>query len=256
MKRRHLLGLVYLVMGLVMECGFLSAQTEVKEKPPMYTYVSIWAMPRAQWPALEKDTSTDAILQKALASGGILGYGRDRTIVHQEDGWTHDDWWAATSMAGLMNVLDQIYASGNATNPVLSSATKHEDLILVSRFYNYRPGSWKNVYGHGGFYKLKANAPDDAIDMLSKNLFVPFFEKLMADGTIYEYEVDEEAIHTMNPDMFTLFYLCANAECLDKVNAALRAWQKASPLGGPTFSSMTDSNAHRDELLRADATYK
>ena len=35
----------------------------------MYTYVSIWAMPRAQWPALEKDTSTDAILQKALASG-------------------------------------------------------------------------------------------------------------------------------------------------------------------------------------------
>lgn len=256
MKRKLVLGLVCVVMGLVMGCGSLSAQTEVKEKPPMYTYVSVWAMPRSQWAALEKDTSTDAILQKALASGGIIGYGRDQTIVHQEDGWTHDDWWAANSMAGLFNVLDQIYKAGNATSPVLSSATKHQDYVLVSRYYNNKPGSWKNAYGHGGFYKLKPNAPDNALEMLSKNLFVPFFEKLMADGTIIEYDVDEQAIHTDSPSLFTIFYLCANAECLDKVNAALTTWQKESPLGGPTFVSMTEQDAHRDELSRGDATYK
>ena len=27
----------------------LSAQSEVKEKPPMYSYVSNWGIPRAQW---------------------------------------------------------------------------------------------------------------------------------------------------------------------------------------------------------------
>jgi len=235
-----------------------SAQmSEVKEKPRMYSYVGFWNIPRTQWAEMEKSDAADQkILQKAVDGGTLVGFGTDLNLVHQPDGPTHDDWWSSMSMAGLMNVLDQFYKNGSATSPVMASATKHWDGIYVSRYYNWHSGSWKDLYGHGSVYKLKADAPDDAVDVLSKNLFVPFFEKLLADGTIHEYEVDEEAIHTEDPNNFFVSYLAANPEGLDKVNAALRDALKASPLSGPAFGSMVDFTHHRDFLTRTNATYK
>ena len=235
----------------------LAAQSEVKEKAPMYSYVGEWAIPRAQWAEMDKTAAADdAMLQKALASGTIIGYGDDHVVVHQSDGITHDDWWSSMSMAGLMSILDQFYKSGNSMTPVLDSATKHFDAVYVSRYYNWKPGSWKGLYGHGSMYHLKADAPDDAVALLSKNLFVPFAEKLLADGTIVEYEMDVEAIHTDNPNTFFFYYLCSNAECLDKVNTALSAWMKNNPMGGPAISAMVDFSTHRDVLLRSNATFK
>ena len=49
------------------------------------------------------------------------------------------------SMAGVLNVLDQVYTSGSATAPVLATATKHWDGLFVSRYYNWHSGSWKGV---------------------------------------------------------------------------------------------------------------
>jgi len=230
---------------------------EVKEKPPMYSYVGFWTIPRAQWGEMAKnDVADQKILDKAMANGTIVGYGNDLNLVHQLDGPTHDNWWSATSMAGLLNVLDQFYKSGNATSPVLASATKHWDNITVSRHYNWHSGSWKDLYTHGSSYKLKSSAPDDAIETLSKDMLVPLLEKQLADGTIHEYEIDTEAIHTDAPGTFWIFYLAANAEGLDKVSAAVRDALKASPLNGSAFSSMSDSSEHRDYLVRTNATYK
>src|SRR5690348_5519090 len=77
------------------------AQSEVKEKPPMYTYVSNWALPRAQWGEIAKSNAgNEKILSNALASGAIVGYGNDEVLVHQEDGVTHDNFWSAMSQAG------------------------------------------------------------------------------------------------------------------------------------------------------------
>lgn len=235
----------------------LSAQTEVKEKPPMYSYVSNWAIPRAQWAEMDKSYAADLpILDKALAAGSLIGYGDDQILLHQSDGETHDDWWSSMSMAGLMNVLDQFYKSGNSTSSVLDSATKHWDNIYVSRYYDWKPGTWKGLYGHGSMYRLKADAPDDAVALISKSVVGPLMEKLLADGTIYEWEIDTEVIHTEAPGMFMVYYLCSNAECLDKVNAALRETAKANPLREPAMGSMIDYTTHRDVLLRSNATYK
>ena len=235
----------------------LSAQTEVKEKAPMYSYVGNWAIPRAQWAEMDKGAAADdAILQKALSSGTIIGYGNERTIVHQSDGLTHDDWWSSMSMAGLMTVLDQFYTSGNSTTPALESATKHTDTIYVSRYYNYKSGSWKGLYGHGSVYRLKADAPDNAVETIAKDIVGPLMEKMLANGTIYEWEIDTEAIHTEAPGMFFVYYLCSNADCLDKVNAGLREAGKANPLRGPAMSTMIDYTTHRDVLLRSNVTYK
>ena len=94
------------------------------------------------------------------------------------------------------------------------------------------------------------------MDELSKNLIVPLMEKMLAEGTIVEYEVDTQAVHTDAPGLFYILYLGANAEALDKVNAAIRESFKANPMGGPAFASMVESSQHRDALVRTNATYK
>jgi hypothetical protein len=249
-------GLCGLMFAL---CSFPSGaqQSEIKEKPPMYTYVADWQIPRAHWADMAKANSADnAILEKALADGTIVGYGNDEDLVHQADGETHDNWWSAMSMAGLIKVLDQFYTSPNVTSDALASATKHWDIIFVSRFYNWHSGSYKGGYTHVSEYRLKADAPDDAVETLSKNLVVPLLEKMLADGTILEYEVDTLAIHTEAPGDFWISYIVPKPEGLDKVDAAIREALKTQPLSGPAFGSMTVSSAHRDELIKGDGTYK
>ena len=231
--------------------------SEVKEKPPMYSYVSDWTIPRTQWAEMEKNNAADQpILSKALAAGTLVAYGDDASLVHQPEEATHDDWWSSMSLAGLLNVLDQFYKSGNAVSPVLSSATRHSDSIFVSRYYNWHSGSFKGAYTHVSEYKFKADAPEDGLALLSKNFIVPMFEKLLADGTLHEYEIDTEAIHTQSPNSFWIVYVTSSAEGMDKVNAALEAALKSSPFAGPTFGSMVDFSVHRDQLLRTNATFK
>jgi hypothetical protein len=256
-RGRFLAGVCVLGMAAAV-AGSARAQTsEVKEKPPMYCYIGNWDIPRAQWADMAKADEADRpILDKAMAGGTLVGYGNDVTMVHTANGGTNDQWWCANSLAGVVNILEQFYQSGSTTTPVLASATKHWDEVYVSRYYNWKTGSTKNGYTHVGRYKLKADAPEDAVESLSKNLVVPLLEKLLADGTIVEYEIDQEAIHTDAPGSFEIVYIAKDAAGLDKVQAAVESAIKTNPLGGSAFGSVTDSSGHRDELLRTNATYK
>lgn len=247
-----LLAAAMLAIGI----GAVQAQTaEVKEKPRMYTYFANWTIPRARWGDMEKGNAGDEkALGAALGGGTLVGYGDDATIVHQNEGPTHDTWWSAMSLAGVLDVLDTMMKGG--TPPVLASATMHSDAIFVSRFYNWQAGKYRGAYTHTAAYKLKADAPDDAVESISRHFIVPLMEKLLAAGAIVEYEVDEEAIHTESPDMFWVDYICPNSAGLDKANAALGEAMKANPLAGPALSSMVDFAPHRDYLLRTNAVYK
>jgi hypothetical protein len=233
-----------------------NAQTaEVKEKPPLYTYVGNFAIPRARWADMDKQAAADEkIMDKALADGTIVGYGNDVIQVHREDGETHDSFWSATSMAGVLKALEELHSVTGTS--VLSSATKHSDTLFVSHFYNWHAGSWKSAYTHGASYKLKSDAPDDAVETLSKSFIVPILEKALQDGVVSQYEVDEEAIHTEAPGTFWVFYICPKADGLDKVNAALGAALKEQPFAGSAIGSMVDFTAHRDYLALTNATYK
>jgi hypothetical protein len=250
-------GLCALAMSAVWASPARAQTSEVKEKPAMYSYVAFWNIPRAQWADMAKAAAADQkILDQAIANGTIVAYGNDVNVIHQPDGETHDAWWSAMSIAGVLNVLDQFYKSGGVASPVMVSATKHWDSIYVSRYYNWHSGSWKDAYTHGGYYKLKPDVPDDAVETLSKSLIVPLMEKLLADGTIHEYEIDTEAAHTEAPNAFWIFYITANAEGLDKVNAAVQKTLELKPWGSPAFASTVDFTAHRDHLVRTNATYK
>jgi hypothetical protein len=241
--------------GCVMSAG---AQTpDAKEKPRMYTYEAFWTVPRAKWNDWEKDDpATQKALDKALAGGTLVGYGADTVILHSEDGTTHDSWWSALSLAGTLDVLDSLEKSSTAPTSILTTASKHHDSLWVSHHYNWHAGSWKGAYTYASTYTLKADAPDDAVDVLADNVIVPIFEKLLADGTIVEYEIDTQAVHSDDPNLFALAYISPTAAGLDKVNAAIRAAIKSAPLGGTAFGAFVDWSKHRDYLTRTSATYR
>ena len=234
------------------------AQTaEVKEKPPLYTYAAYWNIPRAHWADMAKENATtDKVLDRAMANGGLVAYGDSESLVHTPEGATHISWWCATSMAGLLNTLDEFYKGGTVVSPVLTSATKHWDSVYVSRFYSLRAGSVKGGYIHGAAYKLKAEASGDSVEVLSKGFIVPLFEKLMAGGSVHAYQIAEQAIHTADPGEFFVFFVTPKAEGLDKVNAALAEAIHTNSLAESAIASMIDMSQHRDELSHGDSVFK
>ena len=250
-------GICAFAMAAVFAAPAGAQTAEVKEKPPMYSYIANWTLPRASWPDFEKGApTTQKVMEHALATGAIVGFGSDSRIIHAEDGNTHDNWFSGMSAAGVLNTLDELIKAGSATSPVIASATKHSDNLMVSRYYGWHAGSWKGAYTRYSGYTLKADAPDDAVDILAKGFLVPLFEKLLADGTIFEYEIDLEALHTDNPAEFSFLFMAPTAESLDKVSAALTEAMKKSPFAGPSIVGFSDFAKHRDSLWRSTVTFK
>jgi len=153
-------------------------------------------------------------------------------------------------------LLDQLMAGEVSGTPNAANPTKHWDEVYVSRYYNWKSGAYHNGYVHVSVYKFKADAPDDALDLLSQHMVVPVLEKLLAEGSIVEYEIDTQAIHTSAPGTFLIIYVTPTPEGLDTVNAATRANQKEHPLGVDAFGSFVDDSGHRDELLKGNGVFK
>ena len=246
---------------LGMAATLAGAQTDaVKERPRLYRYVSYWTFPRAHWDDFDKENATynQKVLAPALADGTLIGYGDEENQVHSAEGFTHANWWQANSIAGLMKVLEAFHRGGGSRSPLLVSSTKHWDQIYLSRFYNWKAGSWKGAYRYTATYELKPewSNPDEALRTLS-TFDVPLFEKLLADETIVEYELDREWIHTTDsPVKFVYVVVTPSAENLDKMTAVVRAAVGENSLIGPTFASMTVNQTPQIDILRITATYK
>jgi len=244
-----------LLAGLWPTTARAQQKMEVKEKPPMYSYVAEWEVARDKFKEIENQLGKNsAPMEKMLSDGAIVGFGTDVNLVHKEGESTHDIWWSSMSWASLMKV-DLTLRNSNADAPVLATG-KHFDRIYAARYYNWRSGSFTNGYTRVGIWKLKTDAPDNAVDQLSKSLYVPMFEKLLADGSIYEYEIDEEAIHTGDPSIFVIVVIANGPEGLDKLTAALGESLKGAPFALPAFGSWVDYAAHRDGLDLTTGTYK
>ena len=244
-----------------MTATLADAQTAaVKEKPLLYKYVSYWTFSRAHWGDVDKDNATTCqnILAPALADGTLVGYGDDENLVHFAERFTHANWWQASSRAGVMKVIEALHQGGSSSSPLLVRSTKHWDQVFVSRFYNWKAGSWKGAYGYKSTYKLKPDAPeaDDTLRILS-SFYVPLFERVLADGTIVEYEIDREIFHSTDSRAQLHFsFVTPSAEGLDKLNAAIRAAISENSLLGPAFGSMMVNFTPQNDWVRVNATYK
>jgi hypothetical protein len=246
------------ISSLAVHPAFAQAGDE-KEKPPIYTYVAEWAVPRAEWPAYEKsNAATKQLMAKLMADGTIIDYGWFKNLVHQEGTPTHGAWWSATSVGNLMKALAVIMAQTGPAEDAqakILAESKHWDFVLSSRQYGFHPGAFENGYLRVGSYKAKPGETE-AVDKVIKAYIIPIAEKLLADGDIHSYGVYREAIHEEDPSNFNIVVITNGPTGLDKFYAALEAAGKANPTGGPAFGAATEGAAHRDSLSLASGAFK
>lgn len=219
------------------------------EKPAVYTYVSEWAVPRAMWAEFKKEDDADVeAMKKAMAEGTIVSYGTFSVLNHHEGAATHGSWFTATSMGNLMKFLEGLRNAPGATAPVLA-ASKHWDYIMSSTEHNGHAGTFTNGYLRVARWPAKAggNDPDGKIQRAT---MVGILEKLLADGALHSYTIDEEVVHSEDPGTSYVVFVANGAEGLDKFNAALEEMRKSNPVGLAAYGTLIEGHGHRDTLAR------
>jgi hypothetical protein len=216
-----------------------------------YTYVSLWAVPRAQWAAFDKqeDLSTP-VLQKLVADGTIVDWGNTATRVHQEDGYTHAEWFTAASRDALLKALEIQWST--ATNSAFVGTTKHYDLFLRTIAHGGKTSSGATGYLRVAFYQAKPGDEEAFAGLFSKGI-KPMLDAAVADGTLTMYNFDVEEIHTGAPGAYNLAMMFPNGAAMDKFYTDLMSTMKDNPSLGQLVDSVTIGKDHRDSLSRVTA---
>ena len=247
--QRRLTWIFSLLMLGVLAMGTLLWGQGEQGKPPRYTYVSQWAVPRAQWGEMTKLGAVDrAIFDRFLADGTIGGYGDFQNLIHTEGEPTHGSWFTASSEGNILKVLAALYAQPEATAPVLA-ASKHWDHFLMSHDYNGVSGNFDGAYLSGAQWDVKLGQTQ-AFRGLLKSRVLPVLDKLVADGTVVAYSVDTEYYHTRKPGIVSLVTIAPDAAAVDKVDQAFEGTFGKDPEIGPALRAMTHMENNRDFLLQ------
>jgi hypothetical protein len=246
--------LLLCVLALVpLGANRVAAQSQSAEKPALYTYVSEWTVPRAMWADYLKGDAADIdIMKKAVADGSIVSFGAYTVVNHQEGQPTHGTWFSATSMTNILKALENVRTAPGATAPPLAAA-KHWDYILESHNYDAHPGTFTNGYLRVGTWRTKADSGDPDGKIL-KATFVALLEKLMADGALHAYQVDQEVVHTTDVGTLFVAIITNGPEGVDKFNAALEDAQKSNSAAWAGLRGTLDPAGHRDMLARVSTT--
>ena len=244
MKKR-IAGLLVFVLAVML---VPAALPQMEPTPVVYTYVSQFQVPRANWAAYSEDTEKTVvpIVEKLTADGTILSWATFEQIIHTPEGYTHGAWWSSNTISGLMKVLDEVRKAG--PRPAQIAATKHEDLLMQSTMYHASGGT--ETYLRVVCSMAKADKPDAYIAMLKK-LLVPTFEEQLKKGVATYYGVDEQYVNTGAPSLRCIVITYPNAEGMDKwataINTTMSKW---SPAERAEFTGATVLDSRRDIMAR------
>ena len=248
MNKRMIGVAVGLVLVAIAVVSSPIAFSQMEPTPTVYTYVSQFQVPRANWVGYSEDTEKTVVpvLEKLTADGTIAGWSTFEQVVHTPDGYTHGAAWSSNTISGLMKVLDEIRKGG--PRPGQIAATKHEDLLMQTRMYH--AGSGTEAYLRVVCSLAKADKPEGYTAMLKK-LLVPTFEEQLKKGVATYYGVDEQYVNTSAPSMRCVVITYPNAEGMDKWAAAINATMaKWSPAERAEFAGATVADSRRDILAR------
>ena len=220
-------------------------------KPPVYTYVAQWSIPRAQWGDVTKMLqSNTAALDRFVADGTLESYGLYETAVHDAKGPTHGNWFQASSMAGIFKALDALQGS-TASNAQLLGSGPHEDLLLVSRDYDAHSGSFKNSILRGISVEVKPGMEQQFHDAFDR-IIRPVLEKLTTDGAVHSWSYHNEWI-VKNPGRVTIVFIANGPEGLDRYIAAINDLFAKNPDAVGPLIAATAPDSRRDFLQRVTA---
>ena len=242
---KRIAGLLVFVLAVMLVPGALP---QMEPTPTVYTYVSQFQIPRANWAQYSEDTEKSfvPVVEKSLADGAILSWSTFEQVIHTPEGYTHGAAWSSNTIAGLMKVLDEIRKNG--PRPAQIAATKHEDLLMQTRMYH--GGSGTETYLRVVCSMAKADKPEGYTAMLKK-LLVPTFEEQLKKGVATYYGVDEQYVNTGAPSLRCVVITYPNAEGMDKWATAISTtMSKWSPAERAEFAGATVPDSRRDILAR------
>jgi hypothetical protein len=243
-KRVLVLAVLLLVFGLA--CPPTWAQGS-SSQPPIFTYVSEWNTPRAQWADMAKvEANIKPTMDALVADGTLLGYGTYENRIHSETTPTHGSWFQADSLANIFKALDKIYAQAGATTAPAQAASKHWDFLFVSTTHGAK------AYTGSGYLRIISSelkpGKGEAFLTAYRQYIVPVYEKLLADGAIVDYEFDTEYVVGNAPGRYFSAVVTKDAEGLDKVRTAIGEALEKNPAIGDAIASATEPNSRRDLL--------
>lgn len=240
----------FALLLILCSVGSLWAQTP-GEKPALYTYVSEWSVPRNMWTDYQKSVAPDAdLFTKMTSDGDLVSWGMFSIVNHQEGQPTHGSWFSASSMANLMKTLEGLRAAPGNTDPVLAGS-KHWDYIMVSHDYNSHPGTFKNGYLRVATWKSSGGGADPD-NKIMRATMVSMLDKLVASGALHDYQIDQETVHSSDPDEFYVAIIANGGDGLDKFNAALEDMDKNNPMALAAYRGLINPAGHRDMLAHVD----
>jgi len=217
-------------------------------QPAIYTYVSQFQVPRANWAEYSESTQKSFVpmADKMVVDGTILAYSTFESIVHTPDGYTHGAAWTSTSIAGLLKVLEELRKGGPQSGQV--AATKHEDFLMQTTMYHGSGGT--PAYLRVLCSNVKPDKPGEYAAVLKK-YFVSTFDEQIKQGVVTYYGLDEQYVNNAAPSMRCLVIDYPNAEGMDKWVAAITATlDKMSPADREAFNGATVPDSRRDILAR------
>jgi hypothetical protein len=242
---KRIAGLLLIVLTVIL---VPAALPQMEPTPTVYTFVSQFQVPRANWAQYSEDIEKTfvPIAEKSLADGNIVSWSTFESVVHTPDGYTHGAAWSSTSIAGLMKVLDEVRKAG--PRPAQVAATKHEDLLMQSSMYHV--GSGTPTYLRVICSMAKADKPEGYTATLKK-LLVPTFEEQVKKGVATFYGVDQQYVNTGAQSLRCVVITYPNAESMDKwATAITTTMSKWSPAERAEFASSTVPDSRRDFMSR------
>jgi len=216
-------------------------------QPPIFTYVSEWNTPRAQWADMAKvEADIKATMDALVADGTLLGYGTYENRIHSDASPTHGSWFQADSLANIFKTLDKIYAQAGATTAPAQAASKHWDFLFVSTIHGAKAHT-----GSGYLRVVSAQlkpGKEEEFRAAYRQYILPVYAKLLADGAIVDYELDTEYVIGNAPGRFFSAVVTKDAEGLDKVRTAIADLYEKNPAVADALTSLSEPNSRRDLL--------
>jgi hypothetical protein len=242
---RRIAGLVVIALAVML---VPAALPQMEPTPIVYTFVSQFQIPRANWAGYSADTEKTfiPIAEKLTADGTILSWATFEQVVHTPEGFTHGAAWSSTTISGLMKVLDEVRKAGPQAGQI--AATKHEDYLMQTSMYHV--GSGTPAYLRVVCANAKPDKPGEYAAALKKYL-VPTFDEQIKKGVATYYGLDEQYVNNSAPSMRCLVINYPNAEGMDKWAAAISATLgKMTAAQREEFANASVLDSRRDIMAR------
>jgi hypothetical protein len=254
MRKICVLCAVILALGLAGAPAW--AQGEQAQQP-VFTYVALWGVPRAQWGDMEKlGAERKALYDSLVADGTLLGYGNFENRVHSDGGYTHGSWFQASSVGNILKALEKIYAQPGAVTAPVQAASKHMDYLMVANIHGSSAVTNSTGYLRVISAEIKPGQGDEFV-AAHRRYLVPVYDKLLAEGTIVNYQLDWEYNIENAPGRFFSAVTLRNAEDLDKVRKAFGELFENNPAAWGALASTVVPGSRNDMLAYVmDMTHK